>query len=231
MISLKATIRKDKGKKAGKLRGKDSIPAVLYGRETDNILLQLNLKEFEKVYKEAGESTLLTLEVDKKKIPVLIHEFQKDPVSDKFIHVDFYKPSLTEKVEATVPLVFVGESEAVKGLSGTLIKNIDELLVKALPQDLPHEFKVDISKLNTFEDSILVKDLTISPNVEIMKDKNEIVALVQPPTKVEEELEKPIEEKVEEVEKVEKKEKEEEEKEEETTPAPTSKTKEKDKAK
>jgi len=103
-----------------------------------------------------------------------------------------------------VPLIFEGESLAVKDLGGTLVKNISEITVKALPADLPREIRVDISKLNTFEDVILVKDIIIGDKVELLKNPEEIVALAAPVQKVEEELERPIEEKVEEVGKVEK---------------------------
>ncbi len=215
MLNLSAKIRKEVGRKVKNLRKKGIVPGVLYGPKTKNLLLELDSKQFEKIYKEAGESSLVSLEVEGKKTPVLIHEVARDPLTEKAIHVDFYQPSLEEEVEVTVPLVFEGSSLAVKDLEGTLVKNISEVEVKAKPQNLPHEIKVNVEKLKTFEDNILVKDLAVPEGVKILKEPEEIVALVTPPEKVEEELEKPIEEKVEEVEKVEEKKEEEEEKEEE----------------
>ncbi|RLI18237.1 50S ribosomal protein L25, partial [Candidatus Bathyarchaeota archaeon] len=103
----------------------------------------------------------------------------------------------------------------VKELGGTLVKNISEIEIKALPQDLPHEIEVNVEGLKTFDDAILVKDLNVSEGVEILKEPQDVVAFVAEPEKVEEELEKPIEEKVEEVAKVEEKEKEEAEEEKE----------------
>ena len=210
MFNLSAALRNEK-EKVKTLREKGFLPAVLYGPKIKNFSLQLNEKEFEKLFKQAGESSLISLEIkDKKeKFLVLVHDFQKDPLKGNFIHVDFYQPALDEETEATVPLEFIGEAPAVKELSGTLVKNISEVEVKALPQNLPHEIKVDISCLKTFDDSVLIKDLIIAKEVKIIKEPEEIVALVTPPEKVEEELEKPIEEKPEEVEKVEKEEKEE----------------------
>ena len=213
MLSLSAKIRKDLGRKVKKLRKKGILPGVLYGPKVKATPLEINLKEFEKIYKEAGESSLISLEIEGKKSPVLIHEVARDPLTEKPTHVDFYQPRLEEEVEATIPLVFEGEALAVKDLGGTLVKNISEIDVKALPQNLPHEIKVNIQSLKTFEDSILIKDLEVPEGVKVLKDPEEIVAKVSPPEKVEEELVKPIEEKVEEVEKVEK-EKEEEKKEE-----------------
>jgi len=216
MLILSAKIRQISGKKTKALKEKGLLPAVVYGPKIKTLPLELDYKSFEKVYKEAGESSLISLEIEKEKEkpPVLIHEIQRDPLSDKIIHVDFYQVPLTKEVEAKVPLIFEGEPPAVKELGGTLVKNISELEVKSLPQNLPKEIKVEVLKLKTFEDHILIKDLKLPKEVKVLKDPEEIVASVTLPEKVEEELEKPIEEKVEEVEKVEKKKEEEEVKEE-----------------
>lgn len=213
MLSLSVKIRKDLRKKVKTLRKKGLLPAVLYGPKVKNIALELDEKEFEKIYREAGESSLISLQVlDKKeKYLVLIHEVARDSLTGKPIHVDFYQPSLEEEVEVTVPIIFEGVSPAVKDLGGTLVKNISEIEIKALPQKLPHEIKVDVSQLKTFEDHILIKDLKLPDGVKISKSPEEILAFVARPEKVEEELVKPIEEKVEEVKRVEKPEEEKEE--------------------
>ncbi len=243
MLIISAKIRQIFGRKTKILREKGILPGVLYGPNFKKALvLEVDYKLFERVYKGAGESSLITLvitkaertsfsplssprllarergsmgedevstsspslEIDKKGVPVLIQEVVKDPLTEKLIHVDFYQPSLEEEIEANIPLVFEGESLAVKDLGGTLVKNIHEVEVKALPQNLSHEIKVDIGKIKTFEDNILIKDLIVSKDVKILKEPDEIVALVVPRKEIEEELEQPIEEKVEEVEKVEK---------------------------
>lgn len=213
MISLSAKIRKDFGKKVKSIIKADKIPAVVYGPGVKNISIVIDYKDFQKIFKQAGESSLVELNIDgeKEKKPVLIHEIQKDPVSDKFIHVDFFQASLKEEVEATVPLVFLGVAPAEKDFGGTLVKNIAEVEVKALPQNLPHEIKVSINGLKNFGDHILIKDLILPENVKILKKPNEIVASVAQQQKIEEELEKPIEEDVESVEKVVKEKKEKEE--------------------
>jgi len=205
MLSLSAKIRKDLKKKVRNLREKGILPGVLYGPGLENVLLEIDLKEFEKVFESAGESSLIKLLVDKKEYLVLVHALEFDALTQKPIHVDFYQPKLDEEIKVTVPLVFEGESPAVKELSGTLIKNIHELEIKALPQKLPHEIKVSVEGLKTFEDNILIKDLEIPEGVKIEKEPDEIVVLVSAPQKVEEELAKPVEEKVEEVEKIEEK--------------------------
>ncbi len=195
------------------LRQKGILPAVLYGPKTKSENLEIDAKEFDKVFSQTGESTLISLEVEgkKDKYLVLVHDISRDPLSSRPIHIDFYQPSLTEEITVKVPIILEGEAPAIKNLGGTLVKNIAEVDVKALPQSLPKEIRVSVTGLATFEDHVLIKDLKLPEGVKVLKDPEEIVAHVTPLEKVEEELQKPIEEKVEEVEKVEKEKKEKEE--------------------
>ena len=201
MITLTVKIRKEAGKKVKTLREKGIMPAVLYGPKVKNQSLEIDIKEFEKIYKEAGKNTLVSLELQdkKEKYLVLIHDLVRDPITSSPLHVDLYQPSLEEKIEADIPVILQGESLAVKDLGGTLIKTMSEIKIKALPQDLPKEIIIDISGLKTFEDHILIKDLKFAEGVEILRDSSDIVVSVAAPEKVEEELAKPAEDKVEEV--------------------------------
>ncbi len=212
MFQLSAKIRTETGKKTNVLKENGRIPAVVYGHKIKNVSLDVDYKEFQKVLHEAGESSLIELGVEgeKEKRLVLVHDLQRNPVSDEFIHIDFFETSAKEEVEVEIPLVFEGTSLAVKDLGGTLVKNISELKIKALPQNIPHEIKVSIDGLNTFADHVLVKDLILPKDIKVFAKPEEIVISVAEPEKVEEELAEEIEEKVEDVEKVEKKEKTEE---------------------
>lgn len=203
MITIEVKKRNPQEKKPKKLIEQGILPGVLYGPEIDNVPIQLNLKDFNKIYEEAGETSLISLKIDSKKYLALIHDVKNHPLTGSVIHVDFYQPILTEEVEVWVPLIFEGEAPAVKDLGGTLVKEIQEIEVSALPEKLPHEIKVDVSVLKTFEDEILVKDLKMPEGVKANKEETDIIALVTPIEKVEEELEKPIEEDVEKVEKAE----------------------------
>jgi len=214
-LELNAKVREVLGKKVKSLRKKGIIPAVIYGLKAKSIPLEIDYSKFEKTFKEAGESTVIKLKInDKKARPtagqpkadknVLIYDVSRDPVSDKFIHIDFYEVRMDKPITTEVPLVFEGEAPAVKNLEGVLVKNITEIEVEALPANLPHEIKVDISALKTFDDLIHIKDLKIPDGVKISVNPEEIVALVSPPRSEEElkALEEEVEEKIEEVEKV-----------------------------
>ena len=199
MIELEAKIRKKFRRKTDSLRKKGVIPAVLYGIGIKNVPVEVDEKEFEKVYKEAGESSLIFLEVDSKKYQVLIHDVAQDPVQEKFLHVDFYHPSSHKEVTAEVSLIFEGEEKIQKNLTGNLIKEIQAVEVKGLAQDLPKEIKVDLTNLKNIGDKIQIKDLKVLEKVKILRDLEETVAVIVAAEKFEEEKkiieeEKPTEE-------------------------------------
>ncbi len=207
MLTLSAKIREISGKKVKNLRKKDVLPAVLYGPDVKNLTLEINMKDFDKVFNEAGESSLIkieTAESPKKEFQVLIHDIQRESATGKPLHVDFYAPPTKEEIVVKVPIILEGTAAAIKELGGTLVKDIHEIEIKGLIQDLPKEIKIDISILKTFEDHISVRDLNLPQGVKVLKNPEEIVVSAAPPEKVEEELVKPIEEKVEEVEVIEK---------------------------
>ncbi len=185
-IELNAESRVILGSKVKALRSSGFIPAVLYGKGQESLSLQVPIKDFLKVLKEAGESTLVYVHVGKDTYPTIIHDVAKDPVKDNIIHADFYKVSLTEKIKTKVPVVFVGESPAVKDLAGIFVRNLNELEVEALPQNLPHEISVNISSLKNFGDQLLVKDLNLGSDVTIEASADTILATVQEPKSQEE---------------------------------------------
>ena len=211
MLTLNAKIRTEQGRKTEELRREGVVPAVLYGPGIENKNLAVAAKELSDLLRRAGKTSLISLKIEGESndFMILINDFSIDPINNKIVHADLYQPNLKKEIEAEVPLVFEGEALAVKDLGGTLVKNFDEITVKALPADLPREIKVDISCLKTFDDVIEVKDLPIKSNVELLKNPEEIVALVIEAEQIEEELSRPIEENVENVGKVEKEKKDE----------------------
>ena len=186
MPILKAEKREITGKKVRSLRKAGKLPAVLYGAGEKGTLLEVSEKDFEKVFKQAGESTLVELEIGENKKNVLIHDVDFDPIKDKPRHVDFLQVRMDKPIRAKVHVIFEGESPAVKNLGGVLVKIIHELEVEALPKDLPHELKIDISNLQNLEDKFLVSNLKLPSGVKVIADSNEVLALVEIPRTEEE---------------------------------------------
>jgi large subunit ribosomal protein L25 len=194
-IQIQSKARDAKTDIVKKLRQQGLIPAELYGHNVPNVHLTLDQNNFEKVLRQAGESTIIELiDPDGKTHNVLIHDVQKHYLTSEPIHVDFYEVKMTERLTATVELQFIGESKAVRELGGNLLKVMTEVEVECLPADLPSHIEVDISALKTFEDVILVKDLKVSDKVTLNADAEETVVKVQPPRDVEAELAEPIDE-------------------------------------
>ncbi|MDP3764102.1 MAG: 50S ribosomal protein L25 [bacterium] len=193
--TIKVKIREKGG--VNQLRQDGFVPGVVYGRGVKNTNVFIEAPILEKVLQKAGESTLLELTIEGdpstslgagKPKHVLIHDVQRDPVKDNLTHVDFLEVSLDRKIKAEIPLLFVGDSPAVKELNGTLIRGIQHVEVEALPQNLPHNIEVDISFIKTFEDHIKIADLKIPAGVKILDNSETILASVIPP-RTEEELE------------------------------------------
>ncbi len=220
-LNLLAKKRTVLGKKVKTLRNSGILPAVLYGINTKTQPIQLDCKQFEKIYEQAGESSLVDLSVDKlAPVKVIIQSVERNPLNDELEHADLYQVDLTKKITTEISLSFWGESPAIKELNGVLVRSLDKITVECLPQYLVHEIKVDISGLKTFEDIIHVKDLNIPSGIEVKENPDEPVALVSPP-RSDEELEKlneEVEEKVEDVEVVKEKKAEAEAEEEVVTP-------------
>ncbi|KKS65748.1 MAG: 50S ribosomal protein L25 [Parcubacteria group bacterium GW2011_GWA1_42_7] len=181
MTELKAESRKIAGKKNNQLRRTGQIPAVLYGHGIESQSVSVNSRDFKKSLSEAGETTILILDLDGKKHNVLIHDLSKDILTGETTHVDFYEVRMDEKIKTKIPLVFIGESLAVKSEGGVLVHALQELEIEAFPQDLPKNIEVDISALKTFEDKIKVESLRLPDSVKILNGPEETIVLAVPP--------------------------------------------------
>jgi len=179
-IELKTQKRTVLGKKVKSLRREGLIPAVLYGRETDSIPLQIEERELNRVLAQAGGHRLIALKIGRarKRQLALAREVQWDVISRKLIHVDFYAVVMTEKITTEAPLVLVGEAPAMVQEGTILLQSLDEVEIECLPGDLPEAIEVDLSGLEEIDQAIYVKDLPVPPTVDILTDAEEIVARV-----------------------------------------------------
>lgn len=185
MWSILAQKRDILGKKVQNLRRRGFLPAVVYGGGKPAEPISVKEADFNKLWKSAGESTVLELVLDGQKKNVLIHDVAIDPLKDKPTHADFYTVDMHKKIRVDVPVEFIGESDAVK-TGGVLIKVLHSLKIEALPKDLPHSISADISAIKTVGGSILVSDLKIPAGVFVLDEKSETVAVVEAPRAEEE---------------------------------------------
>jgi len=175
---LQAEKRETMGRKVKSLRDKGSLPAVLYGQGIDTISLSVNSKSFEEFLKKFGESSIFTIKIANETEPrnVLIHDIASDPVTSTIDHVDFYQVRMDQKTRTKVPFEFFGISLSEKA-GDIIIKNMHELEVEALPQDLPKSIRIDISKIEKQGDKILVSDIGLSDKIKIIAEQNAVIAL------------------------------------------------------
>ncbi|RLC37677.1 50S ribosomal protein L25 [candidate division Kazan bacterium] len=184
--TIEAKLR-DKQSTASFVRKLGNIPAVIYGKETEPLSVQIDSVSLKRLYREAGESSLVQLKLDDEERLILFKEPQYDPRTGEIIHIDLYQIKLGESIKAEVQLVFEGEAPAVEQEDGVLVTNKDKVEIECLPRDLPKDIKVDISGLKNIDDSLAIKDLQVPEGVKILDDPEDSVVVVTPPREEEEE--------------------------------------------
>jgi large subunit ribosomal protein L25 len=173
--------RKITGRQVKQLRKDGILPANIFGKKVKSLAIQLSAKEFLPVFGKAGETGVveLTVKSETSTRPVLIHNVQKDPVSDQPLHIDFYQVDLKEKITADIPVEVIGEAPAVSQKIGILIQPLTEVEVEALPTDLPEKLTLSVAKLEKIDDSATVKDLKPPVGVKILTSENQVVAKIE----------------------------------------------------
>ncbi len=168
-ITLNVEVRAAKGTKKvlSALRASSAIPAVVYGGEQAPIMISLSEKDLSVARKRGGANAILHLKHAQGLETVIVKELQRHPVTDRPVHADFQRISLTRKIEAKVPLNIVGEAPGVKTSGGMMSIDMRELRIKALPADIPQHIDVDVSKLELHQ-NIYVKDLALAAGVEVL---------------------------------------------------------------
>lgn len=176
--SLEATTRTERGKKLKTSRSAGKLPAVVYGPKETAAAIFLDRAAFLKVFKQAGESSIITISGVGSDKDVLVHEVAFDPLRGGVTHVDFYAIEAGKELTVDVPLEFVGEAPALKQ-GGTLTKVLHEIEITCKPKDLPKHIVVDVSSLVDYESQIHVSDLVIPAGVKVENDPEDVVVLVQ----------------------------------------------------
>lgn len=175
---LEVQPRKVIGKKVKKLRKEGLLPANIYGKDIKSTAVQIPYQDFEKTFKEEGQTGLIDVTLDGQVSPSLIKNVQIDPISRNILHADFHKVNLKEKIKAMIKIEPVGEAKAVLDKIGMLIQPLSEVEVEALPENLPEKIEVNVEKLAAIDNQILVSDLKAQEGVTILTDPGQVVVKI-----------------------------------------------------
>ena len=183
---IKLTKRELEGKKLAKLREQGIVPSVVYGSGNEAKSTQSSLAETLKVVKHVGKHTPLDVELDGKKHLAIIKDIDFDPVKHTLRHIAFHTISQNEKIVTGVPIRLVGVGESPAERAGLVVlQAIESIEIRALPADLPESLEVNLDKLLTEEDKILISDIILPNGVEYAdheQDINLVVANVYEPS-------------------------------------------------
>lgn len=186
--TLSAQPRDVRGKAVARLRKAGSLPAVVYGAGMPSQNISLDTHEFDLLRRHAGRHAVIDLSIkgEDKVQPVLLQAIQDHPVNRHTLHVDLLVVDLSEERTVDVPLIFVGQSDAVAKQGGVMLHLRDSVLVRSKPDDLPSGIELDITPLVDFEAVLHASDLVMPDGVTMVTDVSEAIARVQQP-RVEEE--------------------------------------------
>lgn len=179
-LTIKATQRDILGKKTRFLRRQGITPTHLLGHGLKSLALQCDTAELARIITLGGTTRLIDLQVDEEKQPrsVFIREIQRDTVSDRLLHVDFYQIKLTEKITADIPIVLIGEAPATKLKGNILQQTLTHLGVECLPDKLPPRIELDLSPLEETGQAIYVRDLHLDPDITITTAQERLVVKI-----------------------------------------------------
>jgi len=190
---LKLNIKERKpSEKPEAVRAAGNLPGVFYGPKEKSTAIVFSSVEFKKVWRAAGESTVIALEGVGEEKQALIHEVDLDPVKGTARHIDFYVIEKGKKLKVKVPVEFSGIAPAVKDLGGSLVKVLHEIEIEAMPKDLPKSLHADISLLKDFSSKIHIKDIKMPEGVVCQLSPEEVVAVAAAPRVEEEKVEEPV---------------------------------------
>jgi large subunit ribosomal protein L25 len=194
-IALNVEGRNGRGKgPARRLRQDGKIPGVFYGPKSAPTPLAVDGKEFTSHVSNLEGSHLIRFQsptADLQHKVALVREVQVHPVSGDVLHVDFYEVDLTQRLQVTVPLHFVGKAIGITE-GGIVQPVIREIEVECLPSDIPQYIEVDVSAL-AIHDAIHLADLQMPPNISAVFESNEAIVTVLPPTVEEVKVAEPVE--------------------------------------
>ncbi|ACA37710.1 50S ribosomal protein L25/general stress protein Ctc [Lysinibacillus sp. fkY74-1] len=167
------------------LRKGGAIPAVIYGYKLDSTPISISAKEFKKSIQKNGQNSVFSLDLEGKKVNVVVSEVQQCSLKDEVNHVDFLAINMAEELEVDVPIKLIGQSVGVSE-GGILMQPNLELKVKVKPAELPDSIEVDISSLKVGE-SLTVAEIRHQTPVEIISEDDYLLVTIVAPVSAEQE--------------------------------------------
>lgn len=181
-VELAAEKRTVIGKQVKQLRRQGWVPGIMYGHDFDPVPLQFEERSLRQVLSSVGGSQIVGVKVKGNKQPemALIRDVQRDPIKGNFLHVDFYRVKMTERLTAEVPLIVTGESPVIEAREGILLQGISSIEVECLPGDLVDAIEVDLSDLVEIDQGIYVRDLAVPAGIDVLTDRDEMIVRIVP---------------------------------------------------
>ncbi len=179
-LTLKASIRDILGKKTRFLRRQGITPTHLFGHNINSLALQCDTAELQRIIAQGGTTRLIDINIEEEEQPrsVFIREIQRDEISGKLLHVDFYQVKKTEKITADIPIILVGEAPATKSKDNMVEYLLTQIGVECLPDKLPPQIEIDLSPLKEAGQAIHVRDITLDPDITVTTDPSQIIVKV-----------------------------------------------------
>lgn len=160
------------------LRKRGVVPAVFYGPKEEATPISIDSLKLERVWRDAGETTIVQLKGLGEEKDALFHDVQVHPVTGKLLHADFYVLEKGKKIKLNVPLHFEGAAPAEKA-GHIVVKTLHEVEIEVAPHELPHSLPVDLSVLEKIGDHITVSQIKLPASATLATDAHEIVASVK----------------------------------------------------
>ncbi|MBO1515125.1 50S ribosomal protein L25/general stress protein Ctc [Metabacillus bambusae] len=167
-----------------KIRESGKIPAVIYGKASENKSVALDSIELIKTLREEGKNSIITLDVNGSSHAVMLYDMQKDPLKNEIVHADFHIVDMKSDVQVEVPIHLTGEALGVKD-GGVLQQPLHEVTITSKPGNIPQTIDVDITNLGVNE-TLLIKDIPNNENYSFVQDEEQVIASVLPPQQEEE---------------------------------------------
>jgi len=179
-LEIQVEKREITGKKLASLRRSGITPLHLFGAGIDSLALQIQTTGFEKQLAQAGTTRLLSLKVKGERTarPALVRDVQRDPLTGKLLHVDFFQVKMGENVAVDVPIVLRGEAPALAVKENMLAHDLDTLHIECLPDRIPEHIEVDVSSLKEVNEMLRVKDVKLPSGLTILDDPEQIVVRI-----------------------------------------------------